>query len=151
MRLEIYGVNNLNFVELNITGDADSFRQCDKDSKYIDTEVYNLFSECFEKSSNLYDYFGPTKFNSRNIVILLNELNKHLEKINKIDSFENFIDFTGDKFLGSNFVIELEKYDKNWRLNWELYQGKLVIINQQLIELINSCISEDRTLWLIGY
>jgi hypothetical protein len=151
MRLEIYGVNNLNFVELNITGDTDSFHQCDKDSKYIDTEVYNLFSECFENSSNIYDYFGPTKYNSRNIVILLNELNKHLTKIQRIDSFENFIDFTGDKFLGANFVIELDKYDKNWRLNWGLYQTNLISINEQLIELVNQCITDDRTLWLIGY
>ncbi len=151
MRLEIYGVNNLNFVEFNITGDTDSFQQCDKDSKYMDSEVYNLFSECFEKSSNLYDYFGPTKYNSRNIVILLNELNKHFSKIQRIDSYENFIDFTGDKFLGSNFVIELEKTDKNWRLNWGLYQTKLSGINQQLIELVNQCITDDRTLWLIGY
>jgi len=151
MRLEIYGVNNLNFIEFNITGDAESFRQCDKDSQYMDTEVFNLFSECFEKSNNLYDYFGPTKYNSRKIVILLNELTNYLNKIQNIDSYENFIDFTGNKFLGSSFVIELENHDKNWRLNWGVYQKKLENINQQLIELINQCISQGRTLWLIGY
>ncbi len=151
MRLEIYGVNNLNFVEFNITGDADSYKPCDKDSQYMDTEVFNLFSECFENSNNLFDYFGPTKYNSRNIVILLNELKNHLLKIQRIDSNETFIDFTGNKFLGANFVIELEKYDKNWRLNWNQYKTKLIAINQQLIELIDHCITRDRTLWVIGY
>jgi len=151
MRLEIYGVNNLNFIEFNITGDTDTFHQCDKDSQFMDTEVFNLFSECFENSNNLYDYFGPTKYNSRNIVILLNELTDYLEKIKKIDSYESFIDFTGNKFLGVNFVIELDRYDKNWRLNWDIYKIKLMNINQQLIELVNLCITEERTLWLIGY
>ena len=151
MRLEIYGVNNLNFVEFNITGDTDTFQQCDKDSQYMDTELFNLFSECFEKSNNLYDYFGPTKYNSRNIVILLNELKNNFATIKTIDSYEGFVDFTGSKFLGANFVIELEKHDKNWRSNWELYQTKLTNINQQLIELVNQCIMEERTLWLIGY
>jgi hypothetical protein len=151
MRLEIYGANNLNFVEFNITGDGETIQRCDKDSLYMDSELFNLFSECFEKSSNLYDYFGPTKYNIRNIVVLLNALKANFDRIDKINSYESFVDFAGSRFLGSGFVIEVEKIDKNWRLNWEQYKQKLVGINQQLIELVNRCIDEERILWLIGY
>lgn len=151
MRLEIYGANSLNFVEFNITGDGETIQRCDKDSLFMDSELFNLFSECFESSSNLYDYFGPTKFNARNIVILLNTLKANFERIDRINSYENFVDFVGSRFLGSGFVVEIEKHDKNWRLNWEQYKLKLVSINQQLISLINRCIEEERTLWLIGY
>ena len=151
MRLEIYGANNLNFVEFNITGDLETIQRCDKDSLYMDTELFNLFSECFESSSNLYDYFGPTKYNARNIVVLLNMLKANFEKIERINNLENFVDFAGSKFLGSGFVIEIERIDKNWRLNWEQYKLKLVAINQQLIDLVNRCIEEERILWLIGY
>lgn len=151
MRLEIYGANNLNFVEFNITGDMEAFQRCDKDSYFMDTELFNLFSDCFERSNNLYDYFGPTRYNARNIVILLNELSAHLRKIDNIDSYENFIDFAGDKFLGSNFIVEIEKIDKNWRANWQLYKAKLKDINQQLIDVVNQCIENERVLWLVGY
>ena len=151
MRLEIYGANNLNFVEFNITGDDGNIQRCDKDSYFMDSEIFSLFSDCFEKSNNLYDYFGPAKYNSRNIVVLMNELKANYDKIEKIDSLDNFLDFTGSRFLGSGFVIELEKIDKNWRLNWEQYKMKLININQQLIKLINRCIDEERILWMIGY
>lgn len=151
MRLEIYGANNLNFVEFNITGDMEAFQRCYKDSYFMDTELFNLFSDCFERSNNLYDYFGPTRYNARNIVILLNELSAHLRKIDNIDSYENFIDFAGDKFLGSNFIVEIEKIDKNWRANWQLYKAKLKDINQQLIDVVNQCIENERVLWLVGY
>jgi len=151
MRLEIYGANNLNFVEFNITGDVDTIYRCDKNSLYMDAELFNLFSECFENSSNLYDYFGPTKYNARNIVVLLNMLKANFEKIERISSLETFVDFAGSRFLGSGFVFEIEKIDKNWRLNWEQYKLKLVSINQQLIDLVNRCIEEERILWLIGY
>jgi hypothetical protein len=151
MRLEIYGANNLNFVEFNITGDLDALQRCDKDSLYMDTELFSLFSDCFEQSNNLYDYFGPTKYNTRNIVILLNNLEANIEKVQRIDSYENMIDFTGSKFLGGNFVIELEKIDKNWSLNWKEYKSKLIEINQSLIDLINRCMEEDRILWVVGY
>jgi hypothetical protein len=151
MKLEIYGVNNLNFVEFNITGNIEAFQRCDKDSFFMDTELFNLFSECFENSNNLYDYFGPTRFNARNIIVLLNELTANFKKIEQIDGYEAFIDFTGNKFLGTSFVLELEKTDKNWGLNWEQYKKRLISVNQQLIDIINRCIESERILWLIGY
>ena len=79
MRLEIYGATNLNFVEFNITGDGESIQRCDKDSLYMDSELFSLFSECFENSNNLYDYFGPTKYNARNIIVQLNALKKIMD------------------------------------------------------------------------
>jgi len=151
MRLEIYGATNLNFVEFNITGSVESIQRCDKDSLYMDSELFSLFSECFESSNNLYDYFGPTKYNSRNIIILLNALKANFDKIDKVNSLDNFVDFVGSKFLGSGFVMELERIDKSWRLNWEQYKQKLIVINQQLIKLIDRCVEEERILWLIGY
>jgi hypothetical protein len=151
MRLEIYGANNLNFVEFNMTGDFDTLQRCNKDSLYMDTELFNLFSDCFEQSNNLYDYFGPTKYNTRNVVILLNSLQANIDKIKRIDSYEHFVDFAGSKFLGANFIIELEKIDVNWRLNWNEYKIKLIDINQELIDLINRCMEDERILWLIGY
>jgi len=151
MRIEVYGAGNLNFVEFNTTGDSNSYVRCDKDSVFIDTEVFNLFSECFEKSNNLYDYFGPTKFNSRNIVILTNELKQFHQKVSKINTYENFLDFIGSKFLGANFILEVEKHDKNWSLNWEFYREKLARINQQLLDVVTNCEEQDKTLWVIGY
>jgi hypothetical protein len=151
MRLEIYGANNLNFVEFNITGDLDALQRCDKDSLYMDTELFNLFTDCFEKSNNLYDYFGPTKYNTRNIVVLLNNLEANISKIGRIDSYEGIVDFVGSKFLGANFVIELEKIDKNWGSNWGEYKSKLLEVNQSLIDLINRCMEEERILWVVGY
>jgi len=118
MRLEIYGATNLNFVEFNITGDGESIQRCDKDSLYMDSDLFSLFSECFENSNNLYDYFGPTKYNARNIIVLLNALKDNIDRIERVNSFDNFVDFAGSKFLGSGFVMEIEKIDKNWRLNW---------------------------------
>ena len=78
--------------------------------------------------------------------MLLNELNAFRKIIESIDSLESLVDFTGSRFLGANFVIELEKIDKSWRLNWELYKQKLLDINQQLIDIVNTCIEEEKIL-----
>lgn len=151
MRLELYGKSNLNFVEFNITGDNEAYKLCDDESLYLDTEVFNIFTNCFEKSEKLFDYFGPTRYNSRNIVPLLNELKKNYNKIKDINSLDFFIDFVGNSFLGKNLIFEIEKHDKNWSLNWEQYCKKLGLINKDLINLVNKCMEESRTLWVIGY
>ncbi len=151
MRLEIYGKANLNFVEFNITGDNEDYKPCDDESLYMDTEVFNLFTHCFEKSDKLFDYFGPTRYNVRNIIPLLNELNNNLEKLKAINSLDFFIDFIGSSFLGTNFIYEIEKHDKSWSLNWEQYCRKLASINSGLISVVTKCIEQSRTFWVIGY
>lgn len=151
MRIQLYGLNNLNFVEFNITGDNDNYQRCADESQFLDTEVFNLFTHCFERSNNMFDYFGPTRFNSRNIVPLLNELNMNAEKLHSINSFDFFIDYVGSAFLGSNFIYEIEKYDKNWNMNWDLYKRRLLEVNSGIISLVNRCIEESRVLWVIGY
>jgi hypothetical protein len=151
MQFEIYGANNLNFVEFNLTGDHDTLQRCDKDSLYMDTELFDLFSDSFEKGNNLYEYFGPTKYNARNIVVLLNSLKMDfsaIENINLLEAFEHLLE---TKFSGSGFLAELDKTEPNWRSNWEQYKTKLLGVSQQLIDVVNRCINEERILWVIGY
>lgn len=151
MKIELYDSNKLNFVELNITGDNDNYQKIDLESKFLDGEVFNLFSVCFENSNKLFDYFGPTKYNSRRIIPLQNELIRHLEKLENIKKLEDFITFTSEIFLGNSFIISLEKQDKLWEKNWESYLEKLLAINKDLIELIDKCVEQERILWVIGY
>ena len=72
MRMEFFGIDGLNFVEFNITGDDINFSRLNDESRYIHSEVFNLFTKCFENSHDLYEYFEPTKFNARKIVVLRN-------------------------------------------------------------------------------
>lgn len=151
MKIEIFDYNNLNFVELNTTGDNDNYVKCHHASKYLHSEVFNLFTECFEASNNLYEYYGPTKYNARQIVPLKNNLDKNLKKLNKIDNRDGFIEFVGNIFLGKDFIVQLQKIDKTWDLNWEQYLSKLKKINKELIGLVEECIDQGKVLWVIGY
>ncbi len=151
MRLEIYDANKLNFVELNTTGDNDNYIRCDEASRYVDMEVFNIYAHCFEEANKLYEYYEPTKFNSRKIVPLRNALLENLENLNKIDSKELFVEFIGNIFLGKEFILSLEKIDKTWDENWETYIVKLRVINREIIEIIEDCIENEKILWVVGY
>lgn len=151
MRLELYDSNKLNFVEFNVSGDNENYIKLDSDSKFMDMEVFNLFAHCFESSNKLYEYYDATKYNSRTIVPLRNELLGNLERIESIQSQPDFIEFLGNIFLGSEFVMKLHKMDKSWETNWQSYKQKLADVNREIIRFIDYVIEEEKVLWVIGY
>ncbi len=151
MKLEIYGANDLNFVELNITGDNDNYVRCAPESSFVDSIVFNIFSPCFENANKLFDFFGSTKYNSRRIIPLRNELLKNLSSFEKVTTIEAFITIFSRKFLGKDFLEELVKQDPGWRYKWQDYMSLLCEINKALIALAELCADEEKILWVIGY
>lgn len=151
MKFEIYDSQSFDFVELNTTGDNDNYIRCDPESKFMDGIIFDIFVPCFENANKLFDFFGSTKYNSRKIIPLRNELIKNLEALGKVKSIEAFIDTVAPKLLGKDFLEELSKDDRNWRDNWRGYLSKLIEINKSLIELTEKCAGEERILWVIGY
>ncbi|NJK86618.1 MAG: hypothetical protein HC906_12265 [Bacteroidales bacterium] len=151
MRLELYDAESLNFVELNTTGDNENFVRCAPESKYIDSIVFNIFQPCFESSNKLFDYFGSTKYNSRKIIPLRNELLRSLESLENVKSLEEFITTVSRKFLGKDFLQELVKEVPDWRINWKDCLNNLKQINKELISITEKCADEERILWVVGY
>jgi len=151
MRIEIYGLKDLNFVELNITGTENQYIKCDPESRYLDSFVFNLFADCFEKSNTLYEYYEPTKFNARYIVPLRNRLLTNLTLLENIKALPEFQDHVNLKVHGKKFILALIRNDKNWMDHWTAYLEKLININKELLDIVDFCIDEDRILWVIGY
>ncbi len=151
MKLTIYDARELNFVELNYTGGNDTYIRCDRESKYIDSIVFNLFAPCFEAANKLYEYYGPTKYNARKIIPLRNELIRHREKLESLKSLDSFNDHISSHFLGVEFFEVLNKEFAGWEQDWEAYLKKLVQINNEIIELTEKCADEEKILWVVGY
>jgi hypothetical protein len=151
MRIELFNSDYLNIVELNTTGDNENYIKGDSESKYVEGEVFNLFTSCFENAEKLYEFFGSTKYNSRKIVPLRNELQNRLNVFLRISSLDEFQEHLNQVFLGQEFIEELTTEDKNWKENWRFYCDKLIKLNEGLIEIVDKCIEEQLILWVIGY
>ena len=151
MNIELYNSDFLNFVELNYTGDNNEYRRCDPESKYLDTDVFNIFLQCFENADKLFDYFSGTKYNSRKIIVLRNELLRNLEDMEKISTLKEFTKMTESRFMGKDFIQELNQYNPGWQDSWKDYLKKLATVNRELITFTEKCADEERVLWVIGY
>ncbi len=151
MKIELFDADALNFVEFNTTGDDNTYIRCDEESKYIDTVVFNLFIDCFEKSNKLYDYFDATKFNARNFIPLIHELERKVKELEKISSEEAFEEYLHAQFLGKEFISKLDENDNQWRNNWLKYRKKLLRLSEDIKKLVQKCINKEKVLWVIGY
>jgi len=151
MNFSIYKAKELNFVELNITGTEDSYNKLDPESRYLDSTVFNIFTRCFEMANKLYEYYQSTKYNTRYIIPLRNNLLTHLAKLEQIKTLNEFREFISAKILGKEFLLALVQSDKNWTEHWEQYHQKLIMVTKEILQLIDFCIDEDRILWVIGY
>lgn len=151
MRIELFSSEYLNIVEINTTGDNENYIKGDSESKYLQSEVFNLFANCFENANKLYEFFGATKYNSRKIVPLRNELANKLEALQNIKSLEDFENHLDQVFLGQEFIDELTVEDSEWKSKWKYYLDQLVKVNKGLVEISDKCIEEQKVLWVIGY
>jgi len=151
MNIELHNSDFLNFVELNFTGDNDEYRRCDPESRYLDTDVFNIFLPCFENANKLFDYFSGTKYNSRKIIVLRNELLRNLEDLQKINALKEFTKMVQSRFMGKDFLQELDHQNSSWHDNWKDYLEKLITVNLELISFTEKCADEERILWVIGY
>jgi len=151
MRLNIYDSKELNFVELNYTGGNDTFIRCDKESKYLDSIVFNLFTPCFEAANKLYEYYGPTKYNARKIIPLRNELIQFLANLKSFKTAKDFRNLICSDFLGNEFLEALEMENPEWEGNWKDYHAKIIKINEEMIALTERCADEEKILWVVGY
>jgi hypothetical protein len=151
MKLNLYDAKELNFVELNYTGGNDTYIRCDRESKYIDSVVFNLFAPCFERANKLYEYYGPTKYNARKIIPLRNELIQHRDKLVSIKTIGAFDEHISSHFLGKEFLEALDAETPDWKKEWKSYLEKLISINSDMIELSEKCADEEKILWVVGY
>lgn len=141
----------IDFVEFNITGDPENYNKCDEESLFLNSNVFNIFAGCFERSNHLFEFIGQTMYNSRKIIPLRNALDENLEKLMLIENLDEFKRYVTGIFLGRDLLVDLVQVDPLWEQCWKFYLRRLIIINRDLIKLVDKCIDEERTLWVIGY
>ena len=141
----------IDFVEFNITGDGENYNKCDPESLFLNMNLFNIFASCFERSNHLFEIPGQNMYNVRKIVPLQNELLDNLTVLGQIRDIEQFKEYVTSIFLGKNLLNELKRQDSCWEMRWGAYLRKLIQINKQIIRLTDSCVEQERVLWVIGY
>ncbi|MBK9208524.1 MAG: hypothetical protein IPL71_09555 [Anaerolineales bacterium] len=134
------------YVEFNTTGE-----NWDNSSIFLDEVVFGVFSNSFDNSHENFNYYGPTAFRELELINLHNELKEFGSEMSGIFDFDSFLKTISTSPMGNNFLGELASEDKvNLKLQWNQVVKALKEINQTLLELIENCAKENKTLWVLG-
>lgn len=151
MRLNFFNLEDINLVQIQIVDNNEDFEVLSDSAKYLDSSVFSIFIHCFELSKPDFDYSKENLFNNTQIVTLRNHLLTQLTRILNISNEEDLKEFALHQISGIEFMNELKTLYQNWRIMWEAIRDKLAAINKSLIEMVDSCIDEDRELLVRGY
>ncbi|HDJ33412.1 MAG TPA: hypothetical protein ENF21_04855 [Bacteroidetes bacterium] len=151
MRLELYKKDLNNVVELYILEEDLPCHPGIRESFFLDTEVFNLLTHCFEASHSLYDYQEPTRYSARNIVALHHALMKELNILDEIQDEVSFISLVKSRFMGDLFLSALEEQDALWERKWKFYRDRLAGVVRSLAGLTEECMNNGKTLWVTGH
>lgn len=141
----------IDFVEFNITGDAENYNRCDDESYFLQSNVFNIFAGCFERSNHLFDNISPTLYNSRRFIPLHNELLENLETLLSINNIAQFQKYMSSIFMGKDLLLVLSEFDPEYEKHWRIHMRKIIQVNRHLMRIIDLCIEEERVLWVIPY
>ena len=145
------GIKRGPYVEFNISGSESDYAHRADTSLFLDEAVFGLFAERFEACVEDFNYYGPTRYTSSDLSKLREELEADAAGWNQIADSNGFIAAmcTG-RILGNNFLSELESQAYDLKIDWSRVLDLLKQVNIDLIVLIDQCIREGRTLWVLG-
>lgn len=151
MKLRIFSLEELDLVQLQILDPDENASEFSENTKFIESSVFSVFKSSFELSSPDFEYSRPNILDKKQVVSLRNHMLTSLARINSINNSEELELFVLQNISGIEFMDELKSTYPDWQIFWEKIRNKLAAINNELLEIIDACIDDDKIFWVKGY
>lgn len=151
MKLRIFDQKELGIVQFQMLRESEPFNFFSESDSYMESSVFSTFITCFELSKDDFEYEKLNVLNGNHTVSLRNHLLTNLTRLKAIENADEFELFSLKNVVGIEFMNALKSNYSNWSLSWEEIRDKLVIINNELIDMIDVCIDDDKILRVKGY
>jgi hypothetical protein len=151
MILQLIQYQDLNFIEFRKGQEAEDMRVPGQDSKYLNGTAFNLFLHVFELSYSPFNYYEPACFSGQSLVALRNHLQDYSARFASIATSDELGELLRNNIRNIDFLNELKTSYPNWHVNWESIRQKMSQLGSELVEFIDECIDDEKSLWVKGY
>jgi hypothetical protein len=151
MRIELVDYKDLNIVEFNTENSGSENLQFSENSSFLHGSVFSLIQTAFGLSHPEFSYYDKTVYKAQNLISLRNHLQDHYSRLKNTDNFEDFNKYLKNQLEGIVFLNDLKTFYPNWKISWENIRKELLQVYDDLLETIDNCIDEDKTLTVKGY
>ena len=151
MKIKLFTSEDLNFVEFSLSSGRRQFKPHTDRSRYLNSAVFSLFQHAFELGRPDFHYYQPTPYRGPEIVRLRNHLVDQISMIGRVLSAEDLEAFALKQLEGIDFLNEMKTDYPNWKIGWENARDQLRGVLDELLEMVDYCIDEDKIFWVKGY
>lgn len=143
-------ISGSHWIEFNVSGTSTDYTHWADNSKYLEEYVYNFYTDIFEKSADDFNYYGNTKFDRKQLIKLKQEIEDRVNTFKDLHTLQDIIAFSKKTSYALNLVQNIEEmyYNQNGQQNM-LIDG-LKNIGYDLSQLVDTCIKQDKFLWVLG-
>ena len=143
-------ISGTHWIEFNVSGTATEYTHWADNSKYLDEYAFNFYTDLFEKATNDFNYYGNTKFDNKQLIKLKQEVENRVKTFDDLHSLPNIMEFSKKTSYAFNLTQDFqEMYDKQNGQENSL-RGDLKKLGSDLSHLLDTCIKEGKTLWVLG-
>lgn len=151
MKIQLFDYKDLNIVEFTIGNKGESCRLCSENSKYIHGSVFSVIQTAFELSNGDYSYYDTSLYKDQTLISLRNHIQDHFSRLMNTSSLNEFEAYILKQVEGIDFMNELKTFYPNWKINWENFRDQMLEVYEQILDIIDHCIDEDKSFWVKGY
>ena len=154
--LELKNKSNLDlsasslWIEFNISGTPEKIKHWAASSKYLEIYVFDLFIDIFDKNTDDNSYYGPTKYKTEQVVLIKNDFEKRAQELAKLLTIDDLTEFFNNTCNESSISMAILDAVKNNIIEFEQMVLDLKSLVNDLTAFLAKCITENRTLWILG-
>ena len=143
-------ISGTHWIEFNVSGTMTDYKHWADNSKYLDEYAYNFYTDIFEKVTSNFNYYGDTKFNKEQLMKLKQEIERRVKTFDNLHSLPDIIEFSKKTSYALNLTQDIEEtyYKQNGQQN--KLTDDLKKLGNDLSHLFDTCIKQDKTLWVLG-
>jgi hypothetical protein len=143
-------ISGTHWIEFNVSGTMTEYKHWADNSKYLDEYAYNFYTDIFEKVTSNFNYYGDTKFNKEQLMKLKQEIERRVKTFDNLQSLPDIIEFSKRTSYALNLTQDIQEtyYMQNGQQNKLI--GDLKRLGNDLSHLVDICINQDKTLWVLG-
>ena len=143
-------ISGSHWIEFNVSGTTTDYTHWADSSKYLDEYAYNFYTDIFEKASSNFNYYGDTKLDKEELVKLKQEIEHRIKTFDDLHSLPDIIEFSKQTSYALNLTQDIE--ETYYKQNGE--QNKMIVdlkkLGSDLSHLLDTCIKQGKTLWVLG-
>ena len=142
-------IGGTHWIEFNISRTATVYKCWADNSKYLDENAYNFYTDIFEKAAKDFNYYGDTQFDKEELIKLKQEIVSRIKVVDSLLTLKDITEFSEKTSYALKLTQDIEEAFKQHGQPNKIVDN-LKKLGNDLLLLVDICLIEGKILMVLG-